>query len=423
MSSVGNVVVLLSCFLAGTSALQKLTELFSWSSLDYTFASDEHKSYALERGEFVPENNLPVGIEVWKNKLFVTVPRWANGVPSTLNYIPLDVSSTPSPKLTPYPNWAYNREGNCDGLTTTYRVKADTCNRLWVLDSGTVGIGNTTKQVCPYAIHVFDLTTDKVLRKYTLRPEDTNDRTFIANIAIDIGSKGCEDTFLYASDELGYGLISYSWELNTSWRHTHSFLMPDPLAGDFNIGGLNFQWGEEGVFGITVSPFLEDGFRLLFFHPLASNREFAVSTKFLRDPKITSEEIYHDFVVLESRGPGGHITAHYMNDDGILFFNLIDRNAVGCWNSKVPYEPKSLDIIDWDDTALIFPSDVKVDSLSNLWVMSDRMPNHLIDKLDFTDINFRIFYAPLDKALAGTVCANSIPYAPYLSNQIAPKPY
>lgn len=98
-------------------------------------------------------------------------------------------------------------------------------------------IGNTTKQVCPYAIHVFDLTTDKVLRKYTLRPEDTNDRTFIANIAIDIGSKGCDDTFLYASDELGYGLISYSWELNTSWRHTHSFLMPDPLAGDYNIGG------------------------------------------------------------------------------------------------------------------------------------------------------------------------------------------
>lgn len=91
--------------------------------------------------------------------------------------------------------------------------------------------------MCPYAIHVFDLATDSVLRKYTLRPEDTNANTFIANIAIDIGSKGCEDTFLYASDELGYGLISYSWELNTSWRHHHSYLMPDPLAGDYNIGG------------------------------------------------------------------------------------------------------------------------------------------------------------------------------------------
>jgi len=75
----------------------------------------------------------------------VVVDFFVLGVPSTLNYIPLDVSSTQSPKLTPYPNWAYNREGNCDGLTTTYRVKADSCNRLWVLDSGTVGIGKFNK--------------------------------------------------------------------------------------------------------------------------------------------------------------------------------------------------------------------------------------------------------------------------------------
>lgn len=71
--------LVISCLLASTSALQKLNELYRWSSLDYTFASDEHKNYAIQRGEFVPENNLPVGIEVWKNKLFVTVPRWDNG--------------------------------------------------------------------------------------------------------------------------------------------------------------------------------------------------------------------------------------------------------------------------------------------------------------------------------------------------------
>lgn len=71
--------LVISCLLATSAAVQKLTELYKWSSLDYTFSSDQHKSYALERGEFVPENNLPVGIEVWRNKLFVTVPRWANG--------------------------------------------------------------------------------------------------------------------------------------------------------------------------------------------------------------------------------------------------------------------------------------------------------------------------------------------------------
>jgi len=196
------------------------------------------------------------------------------------------------------------------------------------------------------------------------------------------------------------------------------------LFAYFKFLGINFQWGEEGIFGITLSPITESGFRLLFFHPLASNREFAVSTEILRNPNLTSEEIYHDFVVLSSRGPGGHITAHYMNDDGILFFNLIDRNAVGCWNSRLPYEPKNLGIIDVDDEALIFPSDVKVDSLNNVWVISDRMPIHLLSKLNFNDINFRIFFAPLDVALAGTVCTDSIPYIPQeQSNYIISKVY
>lgn len=101
------------------------------------------------------------------------------------------------------------------------------------------------------------------------------------------------------SDELGYGLIVYSWQRNTSWRITHSYFMPDPLAGDYNIGGLNFQWGEEGIFGISLSPIAPDGYRTLFFHPLSSYREFAVSTRILRDQQL-SQNSYHEFQVIFS---------------------------------------------------------------------------------------------------------------------------
>lgn len=54
------------------------------------------------------------------------------------------------------------------------------------------------------------------------------------------------------------------------------------------MAGLNFQWFEEGIFGMAVSPPKQDGFRTLFFSPLASNRQFAVSTRVLRD-KATAE--------------------------------------------------------------------------------------------------------------------------------------
>lgn len=100
-----------------------------------------------------------------------------------------------------------------------------------MLDTGTVGIGNTTQNVCPYSILVFDLETDQLLRRYTLRTQDTNANTFIANIAVDIG-RTCDDAYLYASDELGYGLIVYSWRLDTSWRVQHGYFLPDPLKGE-----------------------------------------------------------------------------------------------------------------------------------------------------------------------------------------------
>lgn len=114
---------------------------------------------------------------------------------------------------------------------------------------------------------------------------------------MDLGKNGCDDAFAYLSDELGYGLIVYSWALNKSWRVTHGYFMPDPLAGDYNIGGLNFQWSEEGIFGLSLSPLAADGFRTLFFHPLSSNREFAVSTKILRDEQLALDS-YHAFQVI-----------------------------------------------------------------------------------------------------------------------------
>lgn len=275
--------------------------------------------------------------------------------------------------------------------------------------------GNTTEQLCPYAIHVFDLKTDKRLRRYQLRDDDINADTFIANIAVDVGNS-CKDTFMYASDELGYGLIVYSLEANDSWRLEHSYFMPDPLAGDYNVAGLNFQWGEEGIFGLALSPIQPSGYRILFFHPLSSFREFAVSTQILRD-KSRAEDNYHYFLVLPSRGKDGHITAHTMDPNGLLFFNLIDQNAVGCWDSAKPYRKENLAVIAKDDEGLVFPSDVRVDRTSTMWVMSDRMPVHLLSMLDFTDINFRVYFGSVNELVGGTVCDPTVKEADFTALQ------
>lgn len=312
-----------------------------------------------------------------------------------------------------------NIAGDCDnGLSTVYRIKADRCGRLWVLDVGTVGIGEDTRQVCPYAINIFDLNTDTRIRRYEFRPEDTNSNTFIANTLVEVGDD-CNDAYAYFSDELGYGLIVYSFEENNSWRFEHGFFYPDPLRGDFNIGGLNFQWAEEGIFGLALGPRLADNTRALFFSPLASHREFYVSTEVLKN-KANVEGSYNEFKSLEERAKDGHTTSRVIDEQtGVMLYNLIDQNAVGCWNSATEYTPANHGVVDRNDETMIFPADVKVDAERTVWVISDRMPNFLIATLDRTDVNFRIFTAPMDTLIAGTVCATNGLQSQTLNNRLS----
>ncbi|CAH1154780.1 unnamed protein product [Phaedon cochleariae] len=394
--------LLLACISCPVLCTNKLQEHFQWNIIDFEYPSDEARLQAILTGRFKPENGLPVGIEVWNDKLFISVPRWKEGIPSTLNYVPLD-SPVKNPRLIPYPSWEANELGNCEkGLSTVYRIHVDKCDRLWVLDTGTFGIEKTTQNPCPYALNIFDLRTDQRIRRYEFRPEDTNANTFIANIAVDLGHT-CDDAHAYFSDELGYGLIAYSYKENKSWRFSHSFFLPDPLKGDFNIDGLNFQWGEEGIFGMSLTPPQADGYRLLHFSPLASHREFVVSTRTLQNSSRVDDS-WNDFFYLKERSDLSHTTSRIMDDEGVQFFNLIDQNAVGCWNSRTEYRKENHGIVDKDDKQLIFPADVKVDRNRNLWVISDRMPRFLITSLDYNEVNFRVLFAPVEVLIKGTVC-------------------
>lgn len=57
----------------------KLEERYSWNQLDFAFPSQIIKDQAIASGEYIPTNALPVGMERWGNKLFVSVPRWKDG--------------------------------------------------------------------------------------------------------------------------------------------------------------------------------------------------------------------------------------------------------------------------------------------------------------------------------------------------------
>jgi hypothetical protein len=77
------------CTCAVWSVNDRLREVFSWRQLDFVFPDQKTRQAAIASGEYVQANNLPLGLEVWRDKLFITVPRWKAGVASTLNYVSL----------------------------------------------------------------------------------------------------------------------------------------------------------------------------------------------------------------------------------------------------------------------------------------------------------------------------------------------
>ncbi|ETN67900.1 yellow protein precursor [Anopheles darlingi] len=384
---------------------------YQWNQIDFEFSSDTERQEALASGRYIPENVIPVGLEVYKKRLFLTLPRWKQGIPASLAYINLNETTTQSPRLYPYPNWSAHRrlsENDAQEIVSPFRIRADRCGRLWVLDTGVDELLGNTTVFAPTSLLVYDLTSDNLLRRYQFPSDHLKENSFYANIAVE--DAVCDDTFAYAADLGSPGLVVYSWKQQESWRVKHHFFYPDPLAGNYNITGINFQW-DDGLFGLALSKPQSDGFATLFFHPLSSLNEFSVSTKVLRNRTYALDtRNYKEFKVLGSRGPNGQAGVAFLDQKtGVIFYALPNLNAVTCWKtSNRALNFKSLGRVYMSSVEMVFPNDVKVDDESRLWVLSDRLHQYMYESLNRNDINFRVLTATVKDAIQNTACDTNI---------------
>lgn len=82
-------------------------------------------------------------------------------------------------------------------------------------------------------------------------------RLFLLQI-VDVQKNDCDNAFAYVPDLGAYGVVVYSFKADKSWRASHNFFHFDPLQGDYNVGGVNFQW-TDGVFGMALGKPQNDG--------------------------------------------------------------------------------------------------------------------------------------------------------------------
>lgn len=322
----------------------------------------------------------------------------------------LETGENKSPNLIPYPSWGSHRSLNSDEapeIVSPFRIRADRCGRLWVLDTGVEDILNVseTKQLAPSQVLVYDLRNDNLIRRYEIPKDQTVEgKSFFANIAVE--DDDCDNTFAYLADLGGPGLVVYSWRNQESWRVTHHYFHPDPLQGSYNVSGVQFQW-PDGLFGIAVSGRQDDGNATLYFHPLSSTNEFSVSTSVLHNQTLaTSPQAFREFQIVGSRGTNGQSGASFLDkSSGVIFYTLPNLNEIACWrtNSKDRYNIDNGNVY-VNPTELVFPNDIKVDDKNRIWTLSDNLQQFIYGELNRSDVNYRVLSGDVDHAIKKTAC-------------------
>lgn len=305
-------------------------------------------------------------------------------------------TSEKSPLLIPYPSWNDNNL-QTGTLKSLHHLNVDQCERLWSVDD------SPESDISPHPmLIIINLKTDTI-QKYNLTKDTVHDSSF-TNIIVDVDSNNCNNAFAYIADSRGAGLVVYSLKDNNSRRISHPFFSYDPLSTNFHINDIKYHL-PLGIIGLTLSNKKPNGYKDLFFHPGASNNIFYVSTQVLRDSPIV---VHEEFKVLGDKGKDSQsYTSYFHPSSEILFYNIINKNAIGCWNSrKFPREfsDATNDIVIKNDTSLVFVIDLRGGSDDKLWFMSNKMPFLTKKGFNKDEINFRIFSVDVKNLVDGTVC-------------------
>nr|XP_034830822.1 protein yellow-like [Maniola hyperantus] len=340
-----------------------VTTLYRWKQVNFAFPSALHRQLAIQNGEFNQINVVPVGVERWKDRLFVTTPRWRKGIPVSLSVLPVTAQEE-SPLLTPFPSWDWHTADNCTGFTSVFRTSVDHCGVMWAIDTGQVDGFDTSaspppRQLCPPTLFAISLETDTVLGRFPIPTELTLQNSYMTNVVVDTRDSDCKDLHVYIADAWRFGLIVFR-------------------AAD------------------------------AYYNSLSSSLSFVVSTSVIRDPSRVNNSVDEFKLLGESRGPRGQVSISAIDRSGVMFFNLVSLDSIACWNTRKAYTNNNLGIVAHNNITLIFATDLRIDHgiPQTVWIITNRIPLYLANLTDPNEFNYRLMYLEPNTAIQNTVCQN-----------------
>ncbi|XP_037945802.1 major royal jelly protein 1-like [Teleopsis dalmanni] len=381
----------------------KQWNLINWNFLPHAPVNDVNF--------YNPSNVVATGIAISHDRIFLATPKLFSGVPATVSFM-MKTDFEESPLLQPYPDWSYSISGrtdfNCSDLIliSVYRMRIDSCNRLWVLDAGVSRSLEDFEVTCPPKILIFDLNTNQVLRRVDFPNEILRGESLFTNLVIDeTTSRGanCDDVFVYISDTVEPALIVYDSERDVTWRLTHPAMFPDPDFAQSEILNDRFIL-MDGVVGLTF----DKKTSLVYFQPLATDRVFSISKEVLRAGPIPRNQVLQVKLVGKKSSQGIGMAISPIDDS--LIFSPITETAIATWNPTT----NTHSILAFDQDRLQFVADISTTSSESnvIYAVSSKFQRYFLKNINPNEANCRILRIDLTPNTHST----SYAYKPRLSS-------
>lgn len=358
--------------------------IHSWISLDFLWESESQKSLYLKSGLFIPENCAITGIKTYKNEIYVTVPRWLRGVPSTLNKI--ENINERSPLLTPFPSWNHQNISNPNGFKYIQSMEIDSKGRMWIIDVGRLNIADDPQSVIngPAKIVILDLKTLEII-KYLEISDDVApyNSSFLNDIVLDE-----ERGFAYISDTSG-AIIIYDFNNNFAKRWRSVTMKNEPNV-NFTIDGIDYgnKQFTTPVDGIALT---RTG-NQLFYCALQGLHLYTIETKYLRD--FSFNDYFLETKIKNiglKKSPSDGMTIG--REEDILYFGGLTTDSLYSWNITQEFSPENQKVEEQNNENLHWIDTFAWMNDRDLLMTTNKLDLFLTKKMDFTGrqgANFKI---------------------------------
>ncbi|XP_076233712.1 dopaminechrome tautomerase [Calliopsis andreniformis] len=379
---------ILLLLVAVTMCHEPFQVIFQWNTIDVVWPSDDERQYAVSHGDYIPANNFIAGIKFWKGKMYLSLPRWKDGVPVTLGV----TSATPvnrvtAPNLEAFPSWEMQKVGDCSALQYVQSMEIDPIGRMWVLDSGRSSSLSETKTACPPRLVILNLEKDgEVLKTYEF-PQHVarNGHTNLNDIVLDHEDGGL--AYITDSDLEDPGIIVYSLQNNTSWKVRHDSMKAKPEAVRFMVSKTAIN-KPVPVDGIALSPASSKD-RQVFYSPLSSFHLYSIPTSVLKSNVSNVDEHVKELGRKNSQTDGMMMSA-----TGVLYFGLLADDAVAMWDTKLSMSfTTGQRVISRDHERMQWPDTFAFDEDGNFYCVTNSLQNVVNNRVNVSQPNYRVVRA------------------------------